>query len=72
MNMWVLRESVFPPLADAVGAFIAAGSVGEVFLPDVVVSLAHAGETVRVMLSEAACIGVTHDEDLAAVRAALQ
>jgi len=72
MNMWVLRESVFTPLAAAVAAFVAAGSVGEVFLPAVVASIVQAGETVRVIVSESSCIGITHGQDLAAVRAALQ
>lgn len=72
MNMWVLRESVFAALGDAVAAFIDDGSVGEVFLPDVMDSIVQAGETVRVLVSESECFGVTHDEDIAAVRAALR
>jgi bifunctional N-acetylglucosamine-1-phosphate-uridyltransferase/glucosamine-1-phosphate-acetyltransferase GlmU-like protein len=72
MNLWVLRKSAFTPLAAAVSDFVSGGCVGEVFLPDVIVAMAHAGETVRVLVSESGCIGVTHDEDLAAVRAALQ
>jgi choline kinase len=72
MNMWVLRESAFTASADAVAAFVATGSAGEVFLPHVVASMVRAGETVRVIVSESPCIGVTHHEDLAAVRAALR
>ena len=72
MNMWDQRESVCAALGDAVAAFIDDGSVGEVFLPDVMDSIVQAGETVRVLVSESECFGVTHDEDIAAVRAALR
>lgn len=71
MNMWVFRDSVFAALADGVAAFIAGGCVGEVFLPDVVASIVQAGKVVRVVISESACIGMTHDEDISAIRAAL-
>ncbi len=63
---------MFTPLAAAVAAFVAAGSVGEVFLPAVVAAIVQAGETVRVIVCESSCIGITHGQDLAAVRAALQ
>jgi hypothetical protein len=72
MNLWVLRHSAFAALADGVARFVSGGCVGEVFLPDVIVAMVRGGETVRVVVSESACIGVTHDEDVAAVRAALQ
>ncbi len=71
MNMWVFRDSVFAALAGGVAAFVAGGCVGEVFLPDVVASIVQSGEVVRVVISESTCIGVTHDEDIVAVRAAL-
>jgi choline kinase len=71
MNLWVLRQSAFTALADGVARFVAAGCVGEAFLPDVIGAMVQAGETVRVVVSESSCIGVTHDEDVAAVRAAL-
>ena len=45
---------------------------GEVFLPDVVAAMVNGGATVRVLVSDDACVGVTHDEDLAAVKAALR
>ena len=72
MNLWVLREPGFIAISDAVAWFIADGCNGEVFLPDVIGSIVEAGETVRVLISERACIGVTHPEDVAAVRAALR
>ena len=71
MNMWGFRPSIYDALADAVAAFVAEGRDGEVFLPNVVAAQVAAGVTVRVVTSEDRCFGVTHDDDLAAVRSAL-
>jgi hypothetical protein len=71
MNMWGFRPSIFEPLADAVGAFLAAGRNGEAWLPNVVAARVAAGVTVRVLVSEEPCFGVTHTDDIAAVRSAL-
>ncbi|MCU1466958.1 MAG: MobA-like transferase domain protein [Actinomycetia bacterium] len=71
MNMWGFRASVLGAFADAVEDFVASGRAGEVFLPDVVTSLVRSGAVVRVLVSEGTCIGVTHPEDVVAVRNAL-
>jgi NDP-sugar pyrophosphorylase family protein len=71
MNMWGFRRSVFRAFADAVDDFVASGDAGEVFLPDVVTSLVRSGSVVRVLVSEGVCVGVTHPEDVVAVRNAL-
>ena len=71
MNMWGFRPSIYDALADAVAVFVAEGCEGEVFLPDVVAARVAAGGTVRVVTSDELCFGVTHDDDLAAVRSAL-
>jgi bifunctional N-acetylglucosamine-1-phosphate-uridyltransferase/glucosamine-1-phosphate-acetyltransferase GlmU-like protein len=71
MNMWAFREPIFGALQRAVAAFVAAGCDGEVFLPDVVAAMVEAGATVRVLVSDHSCVGVTHNEDLGAVKAAL-
>jgi bifunctional N-acetylglucosamine-1-phosphate-uridyltransferase/glucosamine-1-phosphate-acetyltransferase GlmU-like protein len=72
MNMWGFRTSVFDALAGAVGEFVADEREGEVYLPDVVASMIASGAVVRVFVSEGACVGVTHAEDVAAVTAALR
>ncbi len=71
MNMWGFRHSVFRAFAEAVEDFVASGDAGEVFLPDVASSLVRSGTVVRVLVSEGLCIGVTHPEDVVAVRDAL-
>jgi hypothetical protein len=71
MNMWGFRASVWPEFASAVDDFVASGRAGEVLLPDVVTSLVRAGAVVRVLVSESVCVGVTHPEDVGAVRDAL-
>lgn len=73
MNMWGFRPSVFDVLARAVGDFLALalGRGGEVYLPDVVASMVGQGSIVRVLVSDDACIGVTHPEDVVALRDAL-
>lgn len=72
MNMWAFRNSMFDALHDAVAAFVAEGRDGEAYLPDVVASQVEQGAVVRVLVSEHACTGVTHADDLAAVREALR
>jgi NDP-sugar pyrophosphorylase family protein len=72
MNMWGFRPSIFEPLADAVAQFVAEDRDGEAWLPDVVQAQVDAGATVRVLMCEERCFGVTHEADLAAVRSALQ
>ncbi|MGO9874752.1 MAG: sugar phosphate nucleotidyltransferase [Acidimicrobiia bacterium] len=69
MNMWALRVSVFDSLADAVREFVADHTAGEIFLPDVLGSMVNSGATVRVFVSESPCVGVTHREDVAVLRA---
>jgi NDP-sugar pyrophosphorylase family protein len=71
MNMWGFRPSVFGAFAEAVDDFAASGDAGEVYLPDVVTALVRSGAVVRVLVSEGVCIGVTHPEDVVAVRDAL-
>jgi bifunctional N-acetylglucosamine-1-phosphate-uridyltransferase/glucosamine-1-phosphate-acetyltransferase GlmU-like protein len=71
MNMWGFRHSALRAFAEAVDDFVASGDAGEVFLPDVVTSLVRSGAVVRVLVSEGLCIGVTHPEDVVAVRDAL-
>ncbi|MDQ1476870.1 MAG: hypothetical protein QOE62_2099, partial [Actinomycetota bacterium] len=71
MNMWGFRDSVLGAFADAVDEFVASDRAGEVLLPDVVTALVRSGAVVRVLVSEGTCIGVTHPEDVVAVRNAL-
>jgi NDP-sugar pyrophosphorylase family protein len=71
MNMWGFRPSIFDALADAVAEFIRDGRDDEAYLPDVLAALVASGITVRALVSEERCIGVTHDDDLAAVWTAL-
>jgi choline kinase len=71
MNMWGFRASIFDALAVAVAEFVSKRRTGEAFLPDVVAAQVAVGVMVRVLVSDARCLGVTHDEDLAAVRNAL-
>jgi NDP-sugar pyrophosphorylase family protein len=68
MNMWGLRPSIFEVLDSAVRAFVETGSSGEVLLPDVIAALVESGETVTVRACEGRCIGITHAEDVTAVR----
>jgi NDP-sugar pyrophosphorylase family protein len=71
MNMWGFRDSVLGAFADAVDEFVASDRAGEVLLPDVVTALVRSGAVMRVLVSEGTCIGVTHPEDVVAVRNAL-
>ena len=71
MNMWGFRASIFDALERAVAEFCSEARSGEVFLPDVVAAQVAAGATVRVLVSDERCLGVTHEADLAAVRNAL-
>jgi hypothetical protein len=71
MNMWAFRPSIFEPLAAAVAEFVTERREGEAWLPDVVQSQVAAGVTVRVLVCEERCFGVTHEEDVDAVRSAL-
>jgi NDP-sugar pyrophosphorylase family protein len=71
MNMWGFRASIFDPLALAVAQFVAEDRPVEAWLPDVVQSQVDAGATVRVLVCEERCFGVTHEDDVAAVRSAL-
>jgi hypothetical protein len=70
MNMWGLRPSVFDALAAAVAELGAHEPDVEAFLPDVVAKMVAGGATVRVLLSDEACIGITYREDVDAVRSA--
>ncbi|MDQ1380918.1 MAG: hypothetical protein QOJ71_1637 [Actinomycetota bacterium] len=71
MNMWGFRRSVLGAFANAVEEVLVSGRAGEVLLPDVVTSLVRTGAVVRVLVSEGTCVGVTHPEDVVAVRNAL-
>ncbi len=71
MNMWGFRTSVFDRLARAVDEFLALDRGGEVYLPEVVAAMVSDGARVRVLVSPEACIGVTHPEDVIALRKAL-
>jgi len=66
MNMWGFRPSVFEDLTAAVAK---RNTDSEVFLPDVVARMVANGATVRVLLSDETCIGITYREDVDAVRA---
>ena len=68
MNMWGFRPSILDVLAREVDAF---DGEGELLLPDVVARYVDAGGTVRVLHSTGRCIGITHREDEATVRAEL-
>ena len=70
MNMWGFRPSVFDALGAAVAELGVRALDVEVYLPDVVSMMIAGGTTVRVLLSDEACIGITYREDVAAVRAA--
>jgi hypothetical protein len=72
MNLWAFREFAFDAFAREVSEFVAEDREGEAFLPDAVMRLVGSGETVRVLVSESRCVGITHDQDIAVVRAALQ
>jgi bifunctional N-acetylglucosamine-1-phosphate-uridyltransferase/glucosamine-1-phosphate-acetyltransferase GlmU-like protein len=68
MNIWSFRTSVF----DAIAAASADHTTdAELYLPDVVAAMVDAGSIVRVLRSEATCIGLTYREDVAAVRRAV-
>lgn len=71
MNMWGFRAPVFDELERAVGDALASAGDEEVYLPVVVAAMVAAGAQVRVLVSESRCVGVTHPEDVDAVRAAL-
>lgn len=71
MNMWAFRPAVFDALHAAIADRGAARESGEVYLPDVVAAMVAKGDTVRVLRSDAPCIGITYRGDLDAVRAAL-
>jgi bifunctional N-acetylglucosamine-1-phosphate-uridyltransferase/glucosamine-1-phosphate-acetyltransferase GlmU-like protein len=71
MNMWGFRTSVFAVLERTVNDFLAADGAGEVYLPDVVAAMVGQGSRVRVLVSDDACLGVTHPEDVVALRQAL-
>jgi NDP-sugar pyrophosphorylase family protein len=71
MNMWGFRPSIFEPLAAAVAEFVAEDRDGEVWLPDVVQAQVDAGVTVRVLVCEERCFGVTHPDDVGPVRSML-
>ncbi len=70
MNMWGFRANVFDGLTAAVAELGASDPDDEVYLPDAVEMMIESGTTVRVLLSDEACIGMTYPEDVAAVRAA--
>jgi len=68
MNLWGFQPSVFDALARAV----ASRTSGEVYLPDVVGAMVADGAVVRVLLCELPCVGITHADDVDAVRRTLQ
>jgi hypothetical protein len=71
MNMWGFRPPIFEALDRAVGSFLAGPRAGEVYLPDAVAAQMAAGATVRVLVSDEPCLGITYAEDVAAIRNAL-
>ena len=71
MNLWGFAPSIIDVLAHAVEERLATESRDEVRLPDVVASIVADGGVVRVLACAEPCIGITHPEDVAVVRAAL-
>jgi hypothetical protein len=86
VNLWGFRPSIWPTFESAMAASgleeeaivadVAAGGEvpkAEVLLPEVVAAMlaAGAGTPVRVLPTEGRCVGVTHADDLLAVRAEL-
>lgn len=69
MNMWGFRPSVFDALAATVAELGAHAPDLEVYLPDAVALMVARGTTVRVLLSDERCIGMTYREDVSALRA---
>jgi NDP-sugar pyrophosphorylase family protein len=68
MNLWGFQPSVFEGLARAV----ASRGSSEVYLPDVVGAMIAGGAVVRVLRCELPCVGITHADDVDAVRRTLQ
>lgn len=69
MNLWGFYPRIFDALADAVARH-ARGPGGELLLPDVLGTLVRrGGERVQVARTRGACVGITHRDDLAFVRA---
>ena len=76
MNMWGLRETVFPELEEHIAAFFQSMEdplKSEVYLPQVIDALIRAGRRrVRVLQTDERWYGITYREDLEAVRAAVR
>lgn len=71
MNLWGFYPRIFDALADA-AARQAPGPGGELLLPDVLGALVRGGgERVQVVPTRSACVGITHRDDLALVRASV-
>jgi CTP:molybdopterin cytidylyltransferase MocA len=70
-NIWAFRPSAFDALAGIVAYRAARDGDGEIFLPDAVATMIANGSSVRALLSDDRCIGITYPDDVAAVRAAL-
>jgi bifunctional N-acetylglucosamine-1-phosphate-uridyltransferase/glucosamine-1-phosphate-acetyltransferase GlmU-like protein len=68
MNMWLFQPSVF----GALDAAVAAGTEGEVFLPDVVASMVATGEHIRMLPCDDECLSLTYAEDVEVMRSALR
>lgn len=71
MNLWAFRPTLFERLRTAVESFVvAAGADDELRLPDVIDELVHdrAEPRVAVRVTDGSCVGLTHPDDLPAVR----
>ncbi len=72
MNLWGFHPRILGMLDDALAAFDPGPEGRELLLPQVIGDLVATGaDHVRVVDTEAHCIGVTHTEDVAIVRAEL-
>ena len=72
MNLWGFHPRILGMLDDALAAFDPGPEGRELLLPQVIGDLVATGaDRVRVVDTEAHCIGVTHTEDVAIVRAEL-
>ncbi|HXZ82669.1 MAG TPA: sugar phosphate nucleotidyltransferase [Acidimicrobiales bacterium] len=69
MNLWGFHPRMLDHLAQALQSFDPGSDAGELLLPQVIEDLVASGaDHVRVVNTDARCIGITHREDIAIVR----
>lgn len=71
MNLWGFQPRVFAAVQPKVEEFVASGRPGEVLLTDIVADMLRHDDTIRVLTCESPCVGITHPDDVVAVRRTL-